>query len=196
MNNIFGKFKNHIRLFRDYGKLCKKCNGKDSYLGKCINLKNPQYISLGKSVRIKDGFRIECYNDYLGKTFSPRFEIGDNVTIGYRFSALVADKMIIGNNTLIASDVLLTTENHTMNPETGLPCVKQPLSSAPIEIDEGCWIGEKAVILPGVKIGKNCIIAASAVVSTNIPAYCIAAGVPARVIKKYDFSRHEWISNR
>ena len=48
------------------------------------------------------------------------------------------------------------------------------------------WIGDKATILPGVKIGNGVVIAANAVVTESIPDNCVVAGVPARVIKKYE----------
>ena len=56
--------------------------------------------------------------------------------------------------------------------------------SAPIKIGNHVWIGQGATILKGVTIGNNSIIAAGAIVTKDIPANCIAAGVPARVIKE------------
>ena len=61
-----------------------------------------------------------------------------------------------------------------------------------ITVGDNCWIGEKTTILPGVNIGKGCVIGAMSVVTKDIPDYSIAAGNPARVIKRYDFEAHEW----
>lgn len=79
-----------------------------------------------------------------------------------------------------------------MNPESELPYMRQPLESKPVSIGDGCWIGEKVCILPGVTIGKKCIIGAGSVVIKSIPDYSIAAGNPAKVIKQYNFENHNW----
>ena len=69
---------------------------------------------------------------------------------------------------------------------------QQPLQTKPVSIGDGCWIGEKVCILPGVSIGKKCVIGAASVVVKSIPDYCIAAGNPAKVIKRYNFVSHQW----
>lgn len=153
---------------------------------------NPKYIKLGKKVRIKKGCRIECYDSFAGVDLKPILNIGNNVIIGYRFSGLVANNLTIMDDTILASDVLITTENHGMNPEIIVPYYEQELITAPVVIGEGCWIGEKAVILPGVHIGKKCIVAAGAVVNKDIPDYTLVGGVPARILKRYNFSSHKW----
>ena len=61
-------------------------------------------------------------------------------------------------------------------------------------IEENVWLGDGVCVLPGVTIGKGSIIGANAVVNKNIPAYCIAAGVPAKVIKKFDEQLKQWVA--
>lgn len=68
----------------------------------------------------------------------------------------------------------------------------QELIKMNVEIGEYCWIGEKVMILPGVTIGDWCIIGAGSVVNKSIPSYSIAAGNPAKVIKRYNFETHIW----
>lgn len=93
---------------------------------------------------------------------------------------------------LIASHVMISSENHGTDPESDTPYMNQPLITKPVSIGDGCWIGEKVCILPGVNIGKKCIIGAGSVVTKSIPDYSIAAGNPARVIKKYSYETHNW----
>lgn len=62
-------------------------------------------------------------------------------------------------------------------------------------ISDGTWIGTNAVIVGNVKIGKNCVIGANSVVTKDIPDYCIAAGIPARIIKRYNIETHSWERN-
>jgi acetyltransferase-like isoleucine patch superfamily enzyme len=72
------------------------------------------------------------------------------------------------------------------------PSDRKLFSSGSVQIKENSWIGEGVKILPNVTIGKGVIIGANAVVSKNIPDYTIAVGIPAKVIKKYNFTNKKW----
>lgn len=69
----------------------------------------------------------------------------------------------------------------------------QPLCGKDVIIESSSWIGEKVIILPGVRIGEKAINGAGSVVTKDIPAYSIACGNPARVIKKWDTISKQWI---
>ncbi len=147
-------------------------------------------ISISDHSVIKSNSRIQ---NYLGYYFDEaEIQIGRWCYIGAHFSILNASKVTVGDNVLIASYVLITSENHTANPESALEYKDQPLQTKPVSIGDGCWIGEKVCILPGVSIGKKCVIGAGSVVVKSIPDYCIAAGNPAKVIKRYNFVSHQW----
>lgn len=188
MRNIFSRILSKLSAVRFLMDVHRK-GGK---AGKPMLLLHPEYISVGKCVKIKRGFRIECYPRFYNWRYTPKLLIGDGVIIGHRFTGLVADSITIGKNTIFAGNITLITENHGINPETDIPYHAQELSTGPIEIGEGCWLGQNVSVLPNVKIGNKCIIATNAVVTTDIPDYCIAAGCPARVIKKYSFENHCW----
>lgn len=189
IKTIYKFIEKHIKLYK-FKRRCKKNN---SVVIKPLILNNTKYMHLGKKVRIKEGARIECYDKFADKILLPELSIEDNVIIEYNFSCLVADKVRIGKNTILASNVLITSENHGINPEIETPYYEQPLSVGPVTIGEGCWIGEKVIILPNVSIGKKCVIGAGTIVTKSIPDYSIVVGTPARIIKKYNFEKHEWI---
>lgn len=157
------------------------------YLHKPLIVKNCKYISFNGRGTILKGARIEFYKSDFAE---PMFNLGNKVLIGYNCSFLITGSLDIGDNTMIASNVLITTENHGMDPSKG-SYDKQPLVSRDIKIGNNVWIGEKAVILPGVTIGDNCIIGASSVVTKSVEANSIACGCPAKIIKKFNFETKE-----
>ena len=118
--------------------------------------------------------------------------IGDNCYIGYNNSFLAGGDIVLEDGVLLASNILITSENHSANPESNQYFMDQELICNSVHIGEGSWIGERVCILPGVTIGKKCVIGAGSVVTKSIPDYCIAAGSPARVLKEYDFETHTW----
>lgn len=130
--------------------------------------------------------------NYYQDDNNPSIRIGNHCYIGYYFSILNASSVTLGNDVLIASHVLISSENHGVDPELEMPYMDQPLISKPVIIGDGCWIGEKVCVLPGVSIGKKCIIGAGSIVTKSIPDYSIAVGNPAKVIKKYNFNTHQW----
>ena len=66
-------------------------------------------------------------------------------------------------------------------------------TKGPVRIKKGAWLGFRCNILSGVTVGEHSVIAAGAIVTKNVPPYSVVAGCPARVIKKYDFDKQEWI---
>lgn len=152
---------------------------------------NEQNISIGSNTKILANSRINLYKH---NGMMPKVKIGKNCYIGYYFSILAGAEIKIEDNVLIASNVLITSENHSVNPEAEVGYMNQPLSGKAVRIGEGSWIGEKVCILPGVSVGKKCVIGAGSVVTKSIDDYTIAVGNPARPIKKYDFSKHKWIN--
>lgn len=150
-----------------------------------------QYILIGNNTSILSGARIQVFNALTDK--NSKVKIGDNCYFCYNLSILAGGNITIGDNVLIASNVFITSQNHGINPECDIPYMNQPLVCKDVVIGDGCWIGEKASILPGVTIGKKCVIGTNAVVTKDIPDYSMAAGIPAKVIKRYCFERHEWV---
>ena len=122
----------------------------------------------------------ECFG-----LFPPFYtDCGKNLTVGKNVfinsGCRVQDQggIFIGDGTLIGHNVVLATLNHNLN-----PAHRRDLRPAPIRIGKNVWIGANATILPGVKIGDGAVIAAGAVVSTDVPADTMAGGVPAKRIK-------------
>lgn len=158
-----------------------------------LQLSGYKNIKIGYNTTILTNSRLSVY----GNSNDISIQIGNDCYISFGFSALASSqaKIIIGDNVLFASNVLVTNENHGINPELDIPYMSQPLSAKDVYIGNGCWIGEQVCILSGVSIGEKCIIGAGSVVTKSIPDYCIAAGNPAKVLKRYNFETKRWESN-
>ena len=110
----------------------------------------------------------------------PHLTIGDNVTIGRHNMITVKSRMSIGSNTIIGGYVQIIDHNHQFKKSTIIRLQQAEIQHT--TIGEDCWIGAGAKILCGVTIEKGVVIGANAVVTHDIPAYSIVAGVPAKII--------------
>jgi acetyltransferase-like isoleucine patch superfamily enzyme len=115
--------------------------------------------------------------------------IGDRTKIG--LSNTIIGPVTIGNDIRLAQNITLSGLNHTYQDVT-LPIHAQGVSTSPIVIEDETWIGANVVVVAGVTIGKHCIIAAGSVVTKDVPSYSVAAGNPARVLKKYNPETKIW----
>lgn len=184
----------YVHLFRFF-IICKfKKFGRGSYIGSRASIKGGKFINIGKNVRIGNFCRMQCYKEFAGEKLNPGIIIRDGCYIGNSFTVLSAAIVELERDVLIASNVTICSENHSINPESDVPYKNQPLTFAPIKVGEGTWIGQNVVLMPGVRIGKKCVIAASAVVTKDVDDYYMVAGIPAKVIKKYDFVVGKWIN--
>jgi acetyltransferase-like isoleucine patch superfamily enzyme len=125
--------------------------------------------------------------------------IGDRFNAYHRLHIGVMNKIHIGDDVLVASNVYISDSSHggykgDLHSDPRTAPNDRPLTAEPIHIGNKVWIGEGAMILPGANIGDGAIIGAGAVVTKNIPAYSIAVGNPAKVIKVFDFEISQWIA--
>jgi len=118
-------------------------------------------------------------------------QVNDFVHIG------AASSVVIGRNVLIASRVFISDHDHGSysgqhcdSPHT--PPALRALMVSPVTIEDNVWLGEGVSVLSGVTIGQGSIVAAGAVVTKSIPPYSLAVGVPAVVIKRFNFSSSLW----
>jgi acetyltransferase-like isoleucine patch superfamily enzyme len=112
--------------------------------------------------------------------FGRSIRLGKNVFINHACSFLDIGGITIEDDVQIGPRVNLTSENHPLDPVD-----RKTLLLSPIVIKRNAWIGAGATILAGVTIGENAIVAAGAVVSRDVPANTIVAGIPAKVVKKF-----------
>ncbi|MDR3696352.1 acyltransferase [Mucilaginibacter sp.] len=139
-------------------------------------------FSLGANTTIED---FSTVNNGVGDVL-----IGDDSRVG--LGSVVIGPVTIGNQVILAQNIVLSGLNHTYTDVT-IPIRLQKVTTAAIIVEDEVWIGANAVITAGVTIGKHSVVAGGSVVTKSIPPYSVAVGNPARVIKKYDFEKGEWI---
>jgi acetyltransferase-like isoleucine patch superfamily enzyme len=180
----------------------RKANGL-LFLGKHVRIRAPRSLKLGRSVSLHDYVYIDALS-------TKGIDIGDNVTIrehailectgvlrfpgegltignnvGISQYCFIAARgyIKIGDNVQFGPSVTLFSENHNFE-DPGILIRNQGVRRKGITIEDDCWLGTGSKVLDGVVIGKGSVIAAGAIVTKDIPPYSIAAGVPAKVIKK------------
>lgn len=122
----------------------------------------------------------------------PRLVIGRNVGIG-RYSIIgCSNTIILEDDVLLAPHCHITDRNHRYD-IIDMPIWRQPIVMPdPTIIKSQSWLGFGVQVMPGVTIGRHCVIAAGSVVTKDIPDYCVAAGNPAKIIKKYNPETSKW----
>ena len=160
--------------------------GENSTINYPIVLKGAKYISIGNNTGFGKRGILTAWDAYLNDNFNPIINIGNFTSIGEDYHITAINEITIGNNVLMGKKITITDNSHGKADIESLkysPIKRRLFSNGAISIEDGVWIGEKVTILPGVTIGTNSIIGANAVVTSNIPANCVAVGIPAKVIK-------------
>lgn len=160
-----------------------------SYVGKQFYLYSGMPLVLGKlDIRIADQVRMSGLTTLCGRSSAqqtPQLIIGSNVDIGWQNTLAVGSKIQIGDNVRLAGKVFLAGfPGHPLDPQKralGLPEDDDQVGD--IILEDDVWLATGVTVMAGVRIGKGSVIAAGSVVTKDIPAGVVAAGMPAKVIK-------------
>ena len=137
--------------------------------------------------------RIEAITNYNGFSYKPYLEIGERTSFGQNLHMICCKELIIGKNVTFSANIYIADVAHEYK-NIGENILMQPLIVKPTYIGDNCFIGYGAVIHPGVKLGKQCIVGSNAVVlAGDYPDYSVLAGVPAKIVKRYDADINDWI---
>ncbi|MBI2500544.1 MAG: acyltransferase [Deltaproteobacteria bacterium] len=140
----------------------------------------PSSMMIGDRVLVREHAYFNCAPSGKG----PTLVIGNGSYIG-RFSHFNAYESVILEEDVLISDRVFISDAHHNYSDPEKPIIRQGLTRAqPVRLKQGCWIGVGAVIMPGVTIGQNAIVAANAVVTRDLPDNMIARGIPARNYEK------------
>jgi acetyltransferase-like isoleucine patch superfamily enzyme len=150
---------------------------------------NERYIHIGAGTIIGPQVSLsagmmpgqQCVSD-------PVVRIGDRCLIG-RGSGIVGHLSIeIGDDVWTGHHIYVTDQNHGYE-DLDVPISRQSQPERPVVIGAGSWLGHGTIVLPGAVIGRHVVVAAGSVVTGELPDYCVAAGAPARPLRRYDAER-------
>lgn len=167
--------------------------GEGSLVIKPMLIQNPQHIQIGDNVVIRNGARIETH--IINAMKIPELIIGNNTNIEQNVHIICHSKIHIGCNVSITGNCSIVDTTHPYDD------INNPIKigsrilddDAFVEIGDSSFIGFGSIILPNVKIGRYVIVGAHSVVTNDIPDYSVVVGIPAKIIKKYDFESQNWI---
>lgn len=164
------------------------CGGAN-YIGLDVKFVNRGCITVGNNVIIRPS---SCVYANMSNSV---VKFGDGTEIGNHSTISSVNEVIIEDNVLTGPHVFISDHNHEYrNPQ--MPISKQGVmiqDGSKVVIGEGSWLGTNVVVVGNVRIGKHCVIGANSVVTKEIPDYSVAAGIPCKVIKRYDFEKKEWM---
>jgi acetyltransferase-like isoleucine patch superfamily enzyme len=172
-------------IFLNYGENIRW--GKHSLrltIPESVRIANPQKISISNNCEFDEYVYLQSHHDGEGLV------IGNGVRINAFTHVQAFSKVIIEDSVLIAPFSHVNSGNHGMH-DNSCPIMNQPYEKAGmITIGMGTWLGRSSHILGGVVLGKNCVVAAGAVVTKSFSDFSIVGGVPAKLLKAIDETKN------
>lgn len=161
-----------------------------------FRLRYPQVVTEGL-VFLGRGVRVEVTPGYGRLVLGRWVHLGDRTRLhAHEGTVRIADKCVLGSNvtvnayldvevgasTLVADDVYICDFDHVTD-DLQTPIKDQGITKSPVRIGPDCWLGTKTAVLRGAALGRGVVVAAHAVVRSEVPDYSIVGGIPARIIK-------------
>jgi acetyltransferase-like isoleucine patch superfamily enzyme len=181
---------------RLYPRLLGSC-GRNVVFGQNVALRHPHKIHVGSNVVVDDNCLLDAKGEsnrgirlgdgvFVGRNTilsckNGDIELADGANIGFNCEIFSASRVTIGPSVLMAAYGYVIGGDHDFS-DPSKPVLEQGRTSAGVVIGEGAWMGAGAKVLDGVSIGPHAVIGAGAVVRSDVPAYGVAVGIPARVV--------------
>jgi len=199
---LFGQIPGLMGLFlrRAFYKSLFRRIGRGVVIGRNVSLRHTAKISIGDRTMIDEYCLLSVQGDknsgltigndvFIGRNTvinarNGTIRIEDDANIGASCRIASTGKVVIGRHVLVAAYCYIGGGNHRID-RTDMPIIQQGIvSKGGVTIEDDVWIGSHATVLDGVTISKGSVIGAGAVVIKDIPAYSVAYGVPAKVVRK------------
>lgn len=170
--------------------------GRGSLIRKPLMIFNPAHIWIGDRVSIREGARLEVIR--ISDSRIPELRIGDDSSIEQNAHISCHNRIEIGKRVAVSANCCILDVRHPYQDVNDAAKILDRVADddAVVQIGDDSLLGYGAVVLPNVVIGKNVVIGSNSVVTSNIPDFSVAAGNPARVIKRYDSFTRTWVRVR
>lgn len=155
--------------------------GGGGFIALSARVDNPQMMEVGHEVIVGEGVWLTVVED-KENTFDSVLCIGEGTTISRDAIISCAYRIQIGRESTLGPRVTVLDHNHGFD-QPGRSVMAQPLTGCPVVIGDFVWLGANVIVLPGVNIGEGAVVGAGGIVTRDIPAYTLAVGNPARVIR-------------
>ena len=173
-------------------KIWRRINiGRRTYIDPTAHFLGSKNIAIGDDCVISEHC---CFNVNYRHGRDVAIEIGDHSFIGRRNFFSSGRRIRVGSYALTGIDCRFLSSGHVFSNPMEPYIATGTTHDNEIDIGVNCWIGTGVTILGNIKVGHGCVIGAGAFVLTDIPAFSLAIGTPARVVKRYDLERQEWVS--
>lgn len=160
-----------------------------------VRIDGTRHISIGRDCFFGSGLTLVAVEEHCGKRHDPVCTIGERCAFGAEFVLSCTNSITIGDSVLASARVFVADSYHGYS-DVNRAILDQPMEGeAPVCIGDGCFLGIGSAVLPGVTLGRNCVVGANAVVTKSFPDYSVIVGNPARLIKRFDPLAGAWIAN-
>lgn len=209
ISKVVAQERPRVALFRLVGWVIYMIEGKTfaylagwdkAYLGRGSRVIGTRFITMGEGPSIGRYAWIEAVVGYGGESCSPLIKFGKRFYASERLHVSAINRVEIGDNCLFGSGVYISDHNHgaykgELQSHPGEPPVERKLvSHGPVVIGANVWMGDNVTIVGPVRIGDGVVVGANSVVTRDVPENVIVAGVPAKLIKQFNFTSGEWES--
>ncbi|MFA6061484.1 MAG: DapH/DapD/GlmU-related protein [Gallionella sp.] len=197
----------HVALFRMVGWFAYIIEGKASaylagwkqaYLGRGSRVIGTRFIRMGEGVSIGRYAWIEAVTESGEDSFRPEIRFGKGFHASERLHISAINRINIGDNCLFGSCVYISDHNHgsykgeeQSRPDES-PVMRRLVSNGPVVIGANVWIGDNVTIVGPIRIGNGVVVGANSVVTCDVPDNVMIGGIPARIIKQFNFTSGRW----
>ncbi len=181
------------------GLLARRLGAEGFRAGRAPKLMGLAHMRVGAGFSAGDALWMEAVVSYGGQRFAPELVVGAGVSVSDRVHIACLRRVVIGDGMLAGSGVLISDHTHgvyageAQSAPEERPVERRLWSAGEIVIGRNVWLGDGVVVLAGTKIGDGVVVGANSVVRGELPAGTMAVGAPARVVRRWDEARREWM---